>query len=121
MGLVNEYGRKECEATRVCPALLESRQAPRWAAPNAAGRCLLDLVAENECVLTTGRGKGDVGQHTSEGGFGRGSLVGGNKTEHLVVSPNCYCALVSVGVQDLVDVSDHRPLSALFLYAGTRH
>jgi hypothetical protein len=44
-------------------------------------------------------------------------LAEGNM-EHSVLSPGCYSTLVSVGVQELVDFSDHRPLSALFMYEG---
>ena len=55
---------------------------------NTAGRCLLNIAATTPLIVTTGRGKGDLGQPTF---FGyNAAATSHTRTEHLAMSPDLF-------------------------------
>jgi hypothetical protein len=82
---------------------------------NMAGRCLLDISATIPFIITTGRGKGDIGQPTY---FGYNSIAGNaptpTRTEHLAMTPILYAHCQDIGVEEDFYLADHKPLTCLF-------
>ena len=104
----SNYVEMQGDATRVCPALVSGRHRIEQVAENEAGNWLEAVAGLNDCVLTTGCGKGDVGQstccvYTSE--------PRDSRPDHLFMTPTLYQATTRIGVQHEVAISDHRPLS----------
>ena len=79
---------------------------PRVTAPhatvNAAGKCLLEMVAACDCILTTGRERGDEGQATCRDS---------TRPDHVFMSPSLFRKLQRVNFLPMIEGSDHASLS----------
>ncbi len=69
---------------------------------NVAGVCLLDMVAACDCILTTGRERGDVGQATCREA---------TRPDHVFMSPTLFHKMRDVCVDPFLHGADHAPLS----------
>ena len=103
-------------STRACASLHRSRKVPRVISESTPGHCLLEVAAVHDCVLTTGRGTGEVGLHTSRGFRTQKAPNSGTCTEQLLAAL-LYSVLVGVVVQHGLGIPDHRPYSAPILGA----
>ena len=104
----SDYWELGGEATNVCPQLMQGRQLREAVAPNNAGCLLQAIAATNDCVITTGRGKGDNGEGSCVGSFGRHRP---SRPNHVLMTPFLYECLVRVEIQHRVQGSDHKPLN----------
>ncbi len=85
---------------------------------NTAGQCLLDLAASIPLVLTTGRGKGDVGQATF---FGYSNATLPSRTEHVAMTADLYTRCHSIRTVQKVNTMDHKPLKLQFFTGDLNH
>ncbi len=102
--------------TEYFPQLKQTRMTQKSnVRTNMAGRCLLDISATIPFIITTGRGKGDVGQPTY---FGYNSIAGNaptpTRTEHLAMTPILYAHCQDIGVEEDFYMADHKPLTCFF-------
>ena len=112
----SDYQGCDGDAIRVCPRLLEGRQLQDQVPANEAGHRLQAVAALNDCVLTTGCGKGDEGEPSYVG------YSGGPKEscpDHAFMTLALCEALRRVEVMEQVSVSDHKPLSLCLWCAPT--
>ena len=79
------------------------RQPPQR--QNRAGALLCEIASAGPMIITTGRGKGDVGQHTFQQQA---------RTEHILVDPDLYEQITQISVDANMVASDHRPLMCRF-------
>jgi hypothetical protein len=71
---------------------------------NTAGHLLLDMAAAVPFMVTTGRGKGDIGQASYVGYNGKCS----SRPDHILMTPNLYNKVVYTKVQAMeTRISDH--------------
>jgi hypothetical protein len=79
-----------------------------------AGKLLLDVASAGPLILTTGRGKGDVGQRSFKGYDGSKHT----RVDHAMMSADLFESVVSVHLDDHCTISDHVPLCFTFPFAS---
>ena len=78
---------------------------------NTAGHLLLDMAAAVPFMVTTGRGKGDIGQASYVGYNGKCS----SRPDHILMTPNLYNNVVYTKVQTMeTRISDHLSIDIHF-------
>jgi len=85
---------------------------------NMAGQCLLDLAASIPLILTTGRGKGDIGQATF---FGYSNATLPSRTEHVAMTAELYTRCQGIRTVQKVNTMDHKPLKLQFCTGDINH
>jgi len=85
---------------------------------NTAGQCLLDLAASIPLIITTGRGKGGIGQATF---FGYSNTTSPSRTEHVAMTAELYAQCQGIRTVQKVTKMDHKPLKLQFCTGDLKH
>ncbi len=85
---------------------------------NTAGQCLLDSAASISLIITTGRGKGDVGQATF---FGYSSATTPSRTGLVAMTAESCARCQGIQVVQNVNTMDHKPLKLQFCTGDLNH
>jgi exonuclease III len=92
------------------PALLNARRC-KCANINTAGRLLVDFASAAECIIGTGRVRGDDGQPTFVGSIGQKVA---SRPDHVLMSSRVYEAAEGARILPVQHISDHCVLSMNF-------